>query len=81
MSETMEADFEHYAQATKEIAESCRDVLAEHTADLTRAKIGDISDGASVKLPAASHDPQRHAELHRIRVACDNFINALNGAY
>ena len=73
-------DFEHYVTATREIVELFRDVLAEHTAELTRTKI-DLKKGASVELPAASHDPQRHAELHRIRMACDNFINALNGAY
>jgi hypothetical protein len=61
MSETIETtdaetkvDFEHYVQATKEIVESFRDELAEHTAELTRAKIGNISVGASVELPAAS---------------------------
>jgi hypothetical protein len=74
-------DFEHYVTATREIVESFRNELAEHTAELTRAKIGNISVGASVELPAASHDPQRHAELHRIRVACDSFLNALSGNY
>jgi hypothetical protein len=74
-------DFEHYVTATKGIVESFRDVLAEHTAELTQAKIGNISVGASVELPAASRDPQRHAELHRIRMACDNFLAALAGQY
>jgi hypothetical protein len=95
MSETMETteaetkvDFEHYVQATKEIVESFRDELAEHTAELTRydiqtdkAPVGGGRSGLSVTETKASADPQRHAELHRIRVACDNFINALSGNY
>jgi hypothetical protein len=77
-------DFEHYVTATKELVESFRDELAEHTAELVHFDINVISGGrggVSVTDTKASADPQRHAELHRIRVACDNFINALNGNY
>ena len=92
MSDITEAetkvDFEHYVTATREIVESFRDVLAEHTAELTHYDIQTDKDpvgfgpsGLSVKESKASADPQRHAELHRIRMACDNFLNALNGTY
>ena len=78
-----EVGFEHYVTATKKIVEEFRDKLAEHTAELVHCEvkiIGGGRGGVSVADTKASTDPQRHAELHRIRIACDNFLlNALAG--
>ena len=67
-----EVDFEHYVTATREIVEEFRDELARHTAKLHQEAIALGGQGGS---------PQQAAELHRMRLACDNFLNALAGNY
>jgi hypothetical protein len=72
METEAEVDFEHYVTAAKEIIEDFRDVLAVHTAQLHQKAI-----------EAGGHvgSPQEAAELHRLRLACDNFLNALVGNF
>jgi hypothetical protein len=48
-----------------------RDLLHTETARMMQAKI-DKPDG---------FDPQRHAHLHRIRIAADAFLSALSGVH
>jgi hypothetical protein len=74
MSDTMETeiDFEHYVTATREVVEEFRDVLARHTAKLHQEAIERSGQGG---------DPQQAAELHRLRIGCDNFLNVLVGNF
>ena len=81
-------DFEHYVTATREIVESFRDELAEETSRLThyaidtdKNPVGFGNSGLSVTPTLASLDPEKHAHLHRMRVASDNFLAALAGQY
>jgi hypothetical protein len=69
---TMEVqpDFEHYVEAIRGIVEEFRDVLAVHTAKLHQEAIARGGQAGS---------PQEAAELHRLRIACDHFLNALSG--
>ena len=64
--------FEHYVAATHEIVEEFRDELSKHTAKLHQDA---IDHGGQVG------DPQQAAELHRLRIGCDNFLNVLAGNY
>jgi hypothetical protein len=69
-----EVDFEHYVTATKEIVEEFRDVLARHRAKLDQEAIARSGQTGPDHIKEA-------AELHRLRIGCDNFINALVGNY
>lgn len=70
--EEPKADFVHYVAATREIVEEFRDELAKHTAKLHQE---------AIKRGGQAGDPQEAAELHRLRVGCDNFLNVLAGNY
>jgi hypothetical protein len=48
-----------------------RDLLSDETARIDKAR----------RDKPAEFDPAKHAHLHRLRVAADSFISALNGAY
>jgi hypothetical protein len=76
MSDIMETEptvkFEHYVAATREIVEEFRDELSKHTAKLQQDAIA---------LGGHACDPQEAAELHRLRIGCDNFLNVLAGNY
>jgi hypothetical protein len=52
--------------------ETFRDLLREEASRMTRAKIEHNQHGASLTMPEASYDPQRHAHLHRMRMAADS---------
>lgn len=66
--------FEHYVQATGEIVEEFRDVLAAHTAKLDQKAI------ALGGQTGPGHIAEK-AQLHRLRIGCDNFLNVLMGNY
>ena len=68
----IEVNFQHYVTATREIVEEFRDVLARRTAKLQQEAIALGGQGGS---------PQEAAELRRMRIACNNFLNALVGNY
>jgi hypothetical protein len=68
-----EIDFAHYVTATQEIVEEFRDVLARHTAKLHQEAIA-LGGGQT-------RSPQEAAELHRLRIGCDNFLNVSAGNY
>jgi hypothetical protein len=86
MEEANTPKFEHYVEATRQVVEEFRDVLAEHHAGLVHYDI-ELNKGqgpykgASVVSTKASDDPQHAAHVHRMRLACDQFLNALNGQY
>jgi hypothetical protein len=67
-----EIDFEHYVTATREIVEEFRDELSKHTAKLQQDAIESGGQAGS---------PQEAAELHRLRIGADNFLNVLAGNY
>jgi hypothetical protein len=73
-AEEEKVDFKHYVAAAHELVEVFRDELAEHTArfDQKAIELGGKTTPKHI---------QEAAELHRMRVACDNFCNALNGNY
>jgi hypothetical protein len=49
--------------------------------ELTQATITLNGQGGSLEMPKSATDPQYAASLHRMRIACDHFLNALNGQY
>jgi hypothetical protein len=67
-------NFEHYVQATYEIAVEFRDVLAAHIAKLHQEAIDRGGQNSPDHI-------QEAAELHRLRIGCDNFLNVLAGNY
>ena len=77
MSDTaieQEVDFEHYVTATQKIVDEFRDVLARRTAKLHQEAI------ASGGNTSPEHIAEK-AELHRLRIGCDNFLNCLVGNF
>lgn len=73
------ADLRHWVAAMRQMVEEFRDHLNEKTREMARPKIEVGKAGASLLMPAASADPQRHSELHRLRMASDSFLAALGG--
>jgi hypothetical protein len=51
------------------------DFLSWHYSDLTRCAITLHGSGGSMEMPKAHADPQYAAWLHRLKMACDTFIN------
>jgi hypothetical protein len=76
-----EVSFEHYVAAVQQVVEEFRQLLDEATAELTRALHEPNKRGESMTMPKAADDPQHHAKLHRMRLACDHFLNALKDQY
>jgi hypothetical protein len=66
-----EPDFEDYIAACMEIVQEFRDVLGVETARMMQEKANRPQE----------FDPQKHAHLHRIRVAGDHFLSALSRQY
>ena len=69
---TIPKSISHITSATQEIVEEFRDVLARHTAKLPQEEIEHGGQAGS---------PQEAAELHRLSIGCDNFLNVLVGNF
>jgi hypothetical protein len=65
----------------KAVVEEFRDFLAEYHAQLVQPKIEIGKLGVAVEMPKSADHPQKVAELHLLRTACDNFVNALAGRW
>jgi hypothetical protein len=63
------------------VVEEYRDFLAEYHAQLVQPKIEIGKHGVAVEMPQSADHPQKVAELHRLRTACDNFVNAVSGKW
>jgi hypothetical protein len=72
METETEVDFDHYVTAIRELVEDFRYELHRHRAKLHQKA---IEAGGQVG------NPQEAAELHRLHMACDNFLNALVGNF
>jgi hypothetical protein len=81
MKKSKKVNFDHYIAAAIQLVEEFRDELHVETARLTQAKIDISNNGCSIELPQAHYDPGRHAFLHRLRIASDNFLSVLSGNY
>jgi hypothetical protein len=55
--------------------------LAEYHAQLVQPKIEINKFGVAVEMPKGTDEPQKVAEVHRLRMACDHFVNALVGIW
>jgi hypothetical protein len=65
----------------KAAVEEFRDFLAEYHAQLVQPKIEINKFGVAVEMPKGTDEPQKVAEVHRLRMACDHFVNALVGIW
>ena len=72
---------EDYLAAAASVAEELRDFLSRHYADLTTPAMTMKIHGQGGEMPAAAQDPQYAANIHRLKVACENFVNAMRGHY
>ena len=88
MTDTIEAeielkieDLDKYLAAATHIVEELRDFLSGHYADITRAHHEPNKWGESLTMPAAYEAPEYAGNIHRLKVAADNFINAMRGQY
>jgi hypothetical protein len=68
-----------YVEAAASVVEELRDFLSAHYLDLTKPPMTKGAHGFHGELPAAADDPGYAANIHRLKVACDNFINAMRG--
>jgi hypothetical protein len=74
--------FGHYIQAMGEVTEEFQEYLATEIDRMTRVTTRQLGrDYDFGQTPAALLDPELHAHLHRLRLATDNFLNALMGNY
>jgi hypothetical protein len=65
----------------KAVVEEFRDFLAEYHAQLVHPEMKITGNGIAVEMPKAAADPQKVSEVHRLRMACDHFVNALSGKW
>jgi hypothetical protein len=71
----------HYVQATGEIVEEFRQYLNKETDRMTRVTSRQLGRDYEFGEAKAQLDPEMHAHLHRLKIAADNFLNALMGNY
>jgi hypothetical protein len=79
MTDNPEITIEQAIEMTDGVVSELRDMLQEHLADLRAVNI--TTDRATVPESKASADPQRAGHMHRLAVACDNFVNALRNVH
>jgi hypothetical protein len=79
--EEPEVNLSHYVQAIGEMAEEFRGYLATETDRLTRVTSRQLGRNYEFGSALAQLDPAMHAHLHRLKLAADNFLNALMGNY
>ena len=72
---------EDYLIAAASVVEELRDFLSGHYADITRAHHEPNKWGESLTMPAAYEAPEYAGNIHRLKVACENFVNAMRGQY
>jgi hypothetical protein len=72
-------DLDKYVEAAATIAEELRDFLSQHYEDLTKPRMTKGQHGYHGEMPAAADDPAYAGNIHRLKVACDNFVNAMRG--
>jgi hypothetical protein len=71
----------HYVQAAGEILEEFSQRLGEEIDRLTRVKSQQLGRDYQFGSALAQLDPATHARVHQLRIATDNFLNALTGNY
>jgi hypothetical protein len=71
----------HWVQAMGETVEEFREYLNRETDRLTRVKSRQLGQNYEFGEAKAQLDPEMHAHLHRLKIAADNFLNALMGNY
>jgi hypothetical protein len=86
MSDTLETevelkveDLDQYIEAAASVVEELRDFLNQHYVDLTKPKMVMRVHGQGGEMPAAASDPAYAGPIHRYKVACDSFCNAMRG--
>jgi hypothetical protein len=72
-------DLDKYLVAATHIVEELRDFLASHHAELVKCHMEIHGKGIKVDMPAAHQDPAYAGRIHNLRLASDNFINAMRG--
>jgi hypothetical protein len=65
----------------KAVVEEFRDFLAEYHTRLVHPEMKIHGRGIAMEMPQAAADPQKVSEVHRLRMACDHFVNALAGQW
>lgn len=68
-----------YLVAAASIAEELRDFLSTHYLEITKPPMTMGEHGYHGEMPAAYEAPEYAANIHRLKVASDNYINALRG--
>jgi hypothetical protein len=72
-------DLDKYAEAAACVVEELRDFLSQHYAEITNATHTPNARGSSLTMPAAYEAPEYAGEIHRLKMARDNFCNAARG--
>lgn len=88
MNAAMEAEVElkvehldEYIEAAATIVGKLRDFLSQHHADLIKPPMTMRVHGQGGEMPAAASDPAYASQIHRYKVACNSFCNAMRGVY
>jgi hypothetical protein len=88
MTDTMETevelkveDLDKYLAAAAHVVEELRDILASHHADLIKCHMEIYGKGIKMDMALAHQDPVYAGRIHDLRLASDNFINAMRGVY
>jgi hypothetical protein len=68
-----------YLVAAASIVEELRDFLSGHYADLIKPPMTHRVHGQGGEMPKASDDPVYAANIHRLKLGCEAFINVMRG--
>ncbi len=90
MTDTIEAEAEielkpehldKYLQVAANIVGELQDFLGSHYEELLKCNMVIHGKGIAMDMPLAAQDPQYTAHIHKLKNACDAFVNSMRGVY
>jgi hypothetical protein len=70
-----------YCEAAASVVAELQDFLGSHCDELIKCHMEIHGLGIAVDMPVAHQDPQYAAHIHKLKSACDAFVNAMRNNY
>lgn len=88
MTDTIEAeielkaeDLDKYCQVATNIVEELQSFLGSHYEELLKCNMVIHGKGIAMDMPISAQDPQYSAHIHKLKSACDAFVNSMRGHF
>jgi hypothetical protein len=72
---------EDYLVAAASVVEELQSFLGSHYEELIKCHMEIHGRGIAVDMPIAAQDPQYAAHIHKLKNACDAFVNVMRNNY